>query len=89
MKTRLMVCLAQLLVDVVGSLSYELTLNIIGQLYPTTGLGLQPAWQTTDSHPIVSAAFRAHTGQRSTLRMTVLTVLHGKSSYQAAGTEEK
>ena len=67
-----MVCLAQLLDDVEGRLSC-LTLNIIGQLYPTTELGLQPAWQTTDSHPIVSAAFRAHTGQRSTVKTTVLT----------------
>ena len=32
MKTRLMVCLAQLLVDVVGSLSYELTLNELSRL---------------------------------------------------------
>ena len=38
---------------------------------------------------IISGAFRAHTGHTSTVKTTVLTVPHGKSSYQAAETEEK
>ena len=34
--------------DVAGS-GLSLTLNISGQLSPTTGLGLEPAWQRADS----------------------------------------
>ena len=63
---------AQLQKMLLGRLSSKLTLNISRQLMPTTRFGMADSLAWADISWVLSA-FRAHTGQRSTAKTTVLT----------------